>query len=97
MASEKMRSRFRESITSMPATPSADAQTLKKLEGDFPSVLSPQSPERPLRGYPPSRSGHSSFSGTPVMNPPDAKEPALVSPLTHVYLASLTPCTAHAE
>ncbi|KAH8684988.1 glycosyl transferase family group 2-domain-containing protein [Ilyonectria robusta] len=79
MASEKMRSRFRESITSMPATPSADAQTLKKLEGDFPSVLSPQSPERPLRGYPPSRSGHSSFSGTPVMNPPDAKEPALVA------------------
>ncbi|KPM44164.1 hypothetical protein AK830_g2346 [Neonectria ditissima] len=80
MASEKMRSRFRESIVPTPTSPSADPQTLKKLEGgDFPSVLSHQSPERPFRGYPPSRSGHSSFSGTPVINPSDAKEPAQVA------------------
>ncbi|KAH7140030.1 glycosyl transferase family group 2-domain-containing protein [Dactylonectria estremocensis] len=67
-SSEKRESRFRESV---PPSPSADAQTLKKLEGGgyFPS-LSPHHYR--------SRSGFSSSEGTPAMTT-EVKEPALVA------------------
>ncbi|KAF7543007.1 hypothetical protein G7Z17_g11092 [Cylindrodendrum hubeiense] len=80
MASEKPLSRSGESVAPTPASPTADPQTLKRLEGgEFPSFISHPSSERAFRGYPPSRSGHSSYSGTPGANPSDNKEPALVA------------------
>lgn len=81
MAAEKSRSRFVESGVLQPPSPTADTQTLKKLEGgDYPFPLTQKSPEWLFKGYPPpSRSPHSSYSGTPALQLPEAKEPAMVS------------------
>ncbi|KAM6513607.1 hypothetical protein FALCPG4_015992 [Fusarium falciforme] len=81
MASQKSQSRLLESFGTAPPSPTADPQTMRELGGgDSPSFVSPRSPERsPLGGYHPSRSGHSSYSGTPAMHPPESREPALVA------------------
>ncbi|KAI8651093.1 Glyco-trans-2-like domain-containing protein [Fusarium keratoplasticum] len=81
MAAEKSRSRFVESGVLQPPSPTADTQTLKKLEGgDYPYPTTQKSPDWLFKGYPPpSRSPHSSYSGTPAMQLPEAKEPAMVA------------------
>ncbi|KAI1039564.1 hypothetical protein LB505_009542 [Fusarium chuoi] len=71
MASEKSASRFIESGVLQPPSPTTDAATLKRLEaGDHGAV---KTLEYPTRKSPPSRSAHSSYSGTPAaMQIPDA-------------------------
>jgi hypothetical protein len=71
MASEKSASRFIESGVLQPPSPTADAATLKRLEaGDHGTQ---KTSEWPTRKCPPSRSAHSSYSGTPAaMQIPDA-------------------------
>lgn len=71
MASEKSASRFIESGVLQPPSPTTDAATLKRLEaGDHGAV---RTSEYPTRKSPPSRSAHSSYSGTPAaMQIPDA-------------------------
>ncbi|KAJ3543786.1 hypothetical protein NM208_g3393 [Fusarium decemcellulare] len=79
MASEKTRSRFIESGVLQPPSPTADSQTLEKLEGgDHLPAITQKSPEWLVRGSPPSRSAHSSYSGTPAMQFPEA-DPAMVA------------------
>ncbi|KAF4984005.1 hypothetical protein FZEAL_710 [Fusarium zealandicum] len=78
MASDKTRSRFVESGVLQPPSPTADPQTLDKLEGDdHLTSMSQRSPEWHFRGSQP-RSAHSSYSGTPAMQLPEA-EPAMVA------------------
>lgn len=71
MASEKSASRFIESGVLQPPSPTTDAATLKRLEaGDHGAN---KTSEYPTRKSPPSRSAHSSYSGTPAaMQIPDA-------------------------
>ncbi|KAF5021882.1 hypothetical protein F66182_6073 [Fusarium sp. NRRL 66182] len=80
MASEKSGSRFIESGVLMPPSPTADSPTLRKLEGDdHVPAITPRSPEWALKRSPPSRSAHSSYSGTPAMQFHDAAELPTIS------------------
>ncbi|KAJ4248395.1 hypothetical protein NW762_012732 [Fusarium torreyae] len=76
MVSEKSGSRFFESGVIQPPSPTADSPTLKRLEGgDHAPSATQRSPEWVLKRSPPSRSAHSSYSGTPAaMQVPDASE-----------------------
>ncbi|KAF5633200.1 hypothetical protein F25303_9232 [Fusarium sp. NRRL 25303] len=84
MASEKSASRFIESGVLQPPSPTTDAATLKRLEaGDHGAV---KTLEYPTRKSPPSRSAHSSYSGTPAaMQIPDAAAADL--PVVARYIA----------
>lgn len=74
MDPEKSASRFIETGVLQPPSPTTDSATLKKLEaGDHAPHVTHKSPEWQVRRSPPSRSAHSSYSGTPAaMQIPDA-------------------------
>jgi hypothetical protein len=74
MDPEKSASRFIETGVLQPPSPTTDSATLKRLEaGDHAPPVTHKSPEWQVRRSPPSRSAHSSYSGTPAaMQIPDA-------------------------
>ncbi|KAH6954264.1 glycosyl transferase family group 2-domain-containing protein [Fusarium avenaceum] len=87
MDPEKSASRFIETGVLQPPSPTTDSATLKKLEaGDHAPPVTHKSPEWQVRRSPPSRSAHSSYSGTPAaMQIPDAAASDL--PVVAKYIA----------
>jgi hypothetical protein len=91
MASEKARSRFRESGLSSPPSVNADSPTLEKLEGGGSRPISQHSPEWPKAARP-GASPHGSFYGTgaQALELPTGKDPALVSEQVHFLFSLLS-------
>ncbi|KAH7245158.1 glycosyl transferase family group 2-domain-containing protein, partial [Fusarium tricinctum] len=87
MDPEKSASRFIETGVLQPPSPTTDSATLKRLEaGDHAPPVTHKSPEWQVRRSPPSRSAHSSYSGTPAaMQIPDAAASDL--PVVAKYIA----------